>query len=384
MAGAKVSLKAPDGTNLLAPVAVDDDGAFLGPKTIPANGTYKVLVDPQSRNTGDATVRIHNVAANVTGTLVADAPAQNFTLASPGQTARLTFSGAVDDRVSLDITGVTIPNAQVKLLKPNGAQLAAVTVSSSEAFLDTKTLPVSGTYMVVVDPTGADTGDISLQLHDVPADATGPLAASTPLASSLSVPGQNASYTFSGTAGNRVSIDVSANSFDSVKVGVRKPDGTYLISPVTITLADGFLDTKTLPVSGTYRVIVDPTGNATGSATLTRYNVPADASASITIDGSTQALSTTVPGQNGNLTFTAAAGQDLFLDLSSATFGGDPGSGAKVSVLKPDGSKLVFPQSFGTTGWADSFTTTVAGTYTIVIDPQGDLTGGLTADLNSV
>jgi hypothetical protein len=384
MGGVKVSIKKPNGTNLLAPVAVDDEGAFLGPKTIPTNGTYKVLVDPQSRFTGDATVRVHNVPANVTGTLVAGGPAQAFSITSPGQNARLTFTGSEGDRVSLDMTGVTIPNSELKLLKPNGGQLGALDVRSSEAFLDTKTLPVDGTYLVVVDPDGADTGDFSLQLHDVPADDTGPIAAGTPLASSLSVPGQNASYTFNGTAGNRVAVDVSGNSFDSVKVGVRKPDGTFLIPAQTISLADGFLDTKSLPVSGTYRVTVDPVDNATGSVTLTRYNVPADASGSIVIDGPTQSLSTSAPGQNGALTFTAAADQDLFLDLSSATFGSNPTSGAKVSVLKPDGSKLVFPQSFGTTGWSDNFTTTVAGTYTIFIDPQGDLTGGVTAQLTAV
>jgi Bacterial pre-peptidase C-terminal domain len=383
MAGVKVSIKKPDGTNLLGPLAVDEDGAFLGPKGIPADGTYKVLVDPQSRYTGEATVRVHSVPADVTGTIVADDPAQVVSIPAAGQVARLSFSGSEGDRVSLDISGVTIPNAQVKINKPDGSQLASVTVSSSEAFLDTKTLPVTGTYKVVVDPTGADTGDITLQLYDVPADASGPIAVETPLASSLAVPGRNASYTFNGTAGNRVAVDVSANSFDSVKVGVKKPDGTYLISPVTITLADGFLDTKMLPVSGTYKVTVDPVGNTTGSVTLTRYNVPADATGSVTVDGSSQSISTSVPGQNATLTFSADAAQDLFLDLSSVTIGSDPASGAKVSVLKPDGSKLVFPQAFGTTGWSDSLTTTVAGTYTIVIDPQGDLTGGVTAQLTS-
>jgi hypothetical protein len=243
---------------------------------------------------------------------------------------------------------------------------------------------VTGTYKIVVNPQSDATGDMTLQLYDVPNDDSGPIAAGTPLTSSLSSPGQNATYTFNGTAGNRVAVDVSANSFDSVKVGMKKPDGSYLISPVTISLTDGFLDTKTLPASGTYKVTVDPVGNATGSATLTRYNVPADASGSVTVDGSSQSISTSVPGQNATLTFSADAAQDLFLDLSSVTIGSDPASGAKVSVLKPDGSKLVFPQAFGTSGWSDSFTTTVAGTYTIVIDPQGDLTGGVTAQLTSV
>ena len=43
----------------------------------------------------------------------------------------------------------------------------------------------------------------------------------------------------------------------------------------------GFIDARTLPADGTYTLVVDPQGTATGSATLTLYDVPPDASGSI-------------------------------------------------------------------------------------------------------
>jgi hypothetical protein len=225
---------------------------------------------------------------------------------------------------------------------------------------------------------------MTLQLYDVPDDDSGPIAAGTPLTSTLSSPGQNATYTFSGALGDRVSLDVSAVSFDSVEVGIKKPDGTYLVSPVTISASGGFLDAKVLPVGGTYRVQVDPVGDATGSATLNLYDVPADASGSITIDGSSASLTISTPGQNGKLTFSAGAAQDLFLDVSGVTIGSSSCCSAKISILKPDGTKLLFPTFVGTSGGSFDTTTTVAGTYTIVVDPQGNATGDITLQLSSV
>src|SRR5438093_559800 len=51
--------------------------------------------------------------------------------------------------------------------------------------------------------------------------------------------------------------------------------------------------------TGTYKIFLDPTGTLTGSLTITAYDVPPDATQSITPTnaGATATLSTTVPGQ---------------------------------------------------------------------------------------
>ena len=71
-------------------------------------------------------------------------------------------------------------------------------------FLDTRVLPASGTYTILVDPQLADLGSMTLTLYDVPPDLTGSIAIGGPPASLTlgPVPGQNATLSFSGTAGS--------------------------------------------------------------------------------------------------------------------------------------------------------------------------------------
>ncbi len=384
MASAKVSILKPDGSNLLSAVSVNSAGAFFDPRTLPVNGTYKVFLNPVTRSTGNATVRVHNVPADVSATIISGGAPQTVSIVSPGQNARLSFSGIAGKRVSLSLSDVTMGSSaccssKVSILKPDGSTLTPATlIGTSGGFLDRKALPVSGTYKIVVNPQSSATGDMTLQLYDVPADASGAIAAGTPLVSSLSTPGQNAAYTFTGSLSQRISLAVSGVSFAGAKVGIVKPDGSYLVFPATMGGSGGFIDAKVLPVAGVYKVTLDPVSDATGSATLSLYNVPADASGSITIGGASQSLSMSTPGQNGKLTFTAGAAQDLFLDMSSVT------CNVKVSILKPDGTKLVFPTQIGTSGGSISKTTTVAGTYTIVADPVAGETGSITFQLSSV
>ena len=67
------------------------------------------------------------------------------------------------------------------------------------------------------------------------------------------------------------------------------------------------MDTKVLPVAGTYKIKLDPIGANTGSATLKLYTVPADISTTIIKNGATVTPTTTVPGQNATVTFTGVA-----------------------------------------------------------------------------
>jgi len=81
------------------------------------------------------------------------------------------------------------------------------------------------------------------------------------------VPGENATRIFTGTAGQKVSLTVSGNTIASATVSILDPDGNTL-NAIGISEATGFLDTTTLPVTGTYTVLVDPYDENTGAATL--------------------------------------------------------------------------------------------------------------------
>src|SRR4029453_14574151 len=98
-----------------------------------------------------------------------------------------------------------------------------------------------------------------------------------------------------GTSGQRISLKTSSTTIADATVKVLKPDGTTLGSVGAHTGYTTFLDVKTLPVEGTYAVLVDPSSMNMGSTTLTLYDVPADITGSIPPGGRAAARANTTP-----------------------------------------------------------------------------------------
>jgi len=208
-----------------------------------------------------------------------------------------------------------------------------------------------------------------------------------PASVETTAPGQNAAFTFDGLAGERVSLKLSDVSIgtsccSSAKISILTPDGTSLLSATSFGTSGGFIDTKTLPQTGAYRIVVDPQSNAVGSVTLTLYDVPDDPTGTIAVGGPSSTLTLDVPGLNGWRSFAGTAGRTVTLKLTSVTIGTSCCSSAKVSVLRPDGTTLVSPANFGTTGKTLSFSLPVSGTYSIFVDPQSNATGSVTLALS--
>ena len=203
------------------------------------------------------------------------------------------------------------------------------------------------------------------------------------------VPGQNAVLSFSGTAGRRIALSMSnvtigTSSCCSARVSIANPDGSSLVYATPVGRNGGFIDAKLLPANGTYTILVDPQGTDLGSMTLTLYDVPADLTGSITIGGGPVSLTLgPVPGQNAMLGFDGAAGQRVTLRLTNVTIGNTSCCGARISMLKPDGTNVVPPILVGTFGATMTATLPVAGRYSIGIDPQQAYTGGITLTLTS-
>src|SRR5262249_44264247 len=197
---------------------------------------------------------------------------------------------------------------------------SATYAGSAGAFVDTRVLPTTGTYTLLIDPYGTATGNMTLSLYNVPPDVNTPI---TPGGSSVAVttttPGQNAQLTFAGSAGQRVSLQLSNVTMNLAVVTLLKPDGTALGSATYAGSGGAFVDTRTLPTSGNYTLVIDPQNAATGSTTVRLYDVPPDITAPITPGGPSVTVTTTTPGQNAQLTFTGTAGQALTLQVSGVT-----------------------------------------------------------------
>jgi hypothetical protein len=250
---------------------------------------------------------------------------------------------------------------------------------------------VSGTYTIIVDLANLATVSVTLNLYTVPADLTGTITAGgSPATVATSVPGQNASLTFNGTANQRISLIGSDVTYGGtaftcdLNVTILNPDNSVLV-PATCMETGGYIDTTLLPTTGVYKIQIDPYTSSTGSLTLTLNDIPADFSGSITAGGSAVTVTTTVAGQNGQLTFSGTMGDRVALLGTNSSYGGTPFTcDVNVAILNPDNSVLVPATCMELGGFIDTVALPSTGTYKIQIDPYTVATGSLTLTLYSV
>ena len=369
-----VSVYRPDGVALTTPVLYNTGGGSVDLPVLPMTGTYTIFLDPYSTYTGSVTVTL---SAEVTGSIIPGGSAVPISLSRVGQNARYSFTGTAGQTVSLQLSSVTVTTGSVSLIKPDGSLLVGPTsFGTGGAVIDTQVLAATGTYAIFVDPSVTYTGSVTLTLYNT-ADVTGSITVNgSSVTPTLTVPGQRARYTFTGTAGQWVSLGLSSVSITSSTLSMLNPDGTTLVS-TTMGTAGGKLDpTTALPTTGTYTIVVDPASTYTGSMTLNLYSA---LTGSITLDGASVPISLTQIGQNARYTFSGTSGQWVSLGLTSVTI-----PSATVTLLKPDGTTLA-SMSVGTGGGGlePPATLPTTGTYTIVVDPSGTYTGTITLTLMS-
>lgn len=389
-----VYVKKPDGSTLVSQSYVGSGGGFIDVTTLPSDGSYTIIVDPQDTGTGSATLTLYDVPADLNGSITPGGSAVTMTTTAPGQNAGLSFNGAANQRVSLKITNVSVTGgngyADVRIRKPDGTTLVSENyVGSGGAFVDVQTLPASGAYSIVFDPQIAGTGSATFTLYDVPTDASSTITVGgAAVTLTTTVPGQNATATFDGTASQRMSLKVTGVSLTGgngyLDVYVKKPDGSTFVSQSYVGSGGGFIDMQTLPTTGTYTVFVNPHIAGVGSATLTLYEVPADLGGTLTTDGSSLTLTTTTPGQNSRPTFEGTAGQRVSLKVTGVSLTGGNGY-LDVYLKKPDGTTLASQSYVGSGGgFIDVQTLPSSGTYTVLVDPQDTGVGSATLALYEV
>lgn len=368
ISGLSLSILNPDGTLLAG------GSAFIDTQVLPTTGSYAVFANPPGFVTGAATVNLYAVPADATGTLTAGGSAATINIAVPGQGGRFTFSGASGQRVSLTVNPG--PLGSLTIRKPDETVLTTGSVGVLTSFIEPFTLPSTGTYAIDVNPMNAATGNVTLTLHDVPADVTGTIAAGgSAVTVTTTTPGQNGSLTFSGTAGQRVSLSLSSGPGGSV--AIRRASGTSLTS-TSITVLAGFIEPVTLPATEIYTVFVDYSGNGTGSVTVQLFDVPADVTGSVTVGGGALGVTTTTAGQNALITFSGTSGQQVTVRMTGNTMGS-----TTVKLLKPDGSQLTISSSSASSFNLSTQTLPTTGTYTIVIDPTKAATGSISVSVTN-
>ncbi len=147
------------------------------------------------------------------------------------------------------------------------------TVETDTDFVEPVTLSATGTYTVTIDPQGASTGSVTLTFYDVPADVA-PAAGTT--SCTTTVPGQNCKLTLSVNSGTRtitVTTNVPADAGQSQSVFLTVYQGTTVSNANDIGFGSSgpsgppSFDVS-FPANGTYTIVIDPFGAATGTTSV--------------------------------------------------------------------------------------------------------------------
>jgi RHS repeat-associated protein len=295
----------------------------------------------------------------------------SVSITTAGKDALVAFDGTAGHRVALRFPSVSVSNT-VRVLGPDGALVRAAQGASTGTFFDPFTLALTGTYTVHVDGASGSTGSLSVQAYDVPADATTSMTVGgSQVTVSTTVPGQNASVTFAGTTNQKVSWLFGTVSY-TASTRILNPDGSVLRSTDNITDTNEFFQPLVLPQTGTYTLVVDGAAAQTGSLSVRAYDVPADATTSMTVGGSQVTVSTTVPGQNASVTFSGTSGQRVSWLFGTVNYT------TSTRILNPDGSVLRATDNITNTNeFFDALVLPQTGTYTLVVDGAAAQTGSL-------
>ncbi|MCW0394724.1 hypothetical protein NB696_000825 [Xanthomonas sacchari] len=374
---------APDGS-LVSGMSVRTD-ATLNLPNLPQTGTYIVFVDAAYGETSASTVLL---SSGVTGTVQPDGGGTGYATTVPGQNVYLNFSATSGQNLGLALSDLTTPGtASYAILQVIGQD--GVTVTSQVCLASNDGCQVNladlsaGRYTVLISPPADGDGTMRFKAT-LSTDLSDALTVGTAKSFSVTRRGQNARFSFGGTAGKAVALRVSGQTTTpadrDVYYQIYAPDGA-LLSSLSIR-GDGTLNLPSLPATGSYRVFVDSNYGETVSGTLLLAN---GVTGTVSVGGTTGSYATTVPGQNVYLSFTASAGQNLGFALSSLVSSNST-SPLYLEVTGPDGAVVAAQYCYASyDGCQVNLSNLVAGSYRIAVYPpsDGDKTMGFKSTLSA-
>jgi hypothetical protein len=265
----------PDGTTQLYNRSpANYDSFFTDVLVLPVAGTYTILFNPNGTTVGTATFTLYDEPADASATIAPSGGTVSLTTTVPGQNMSMIFSGVANQRVSLlmTLTSGLVPGCSpLTIFQPNGTTQVYNNNCANYAswFTDVLVLPVAGTYTIKLNPNGMGTGTGTFTLYDVPPDTAGTTSVGQAAANyDVTAPGQAIQVTFAGTASQSVTVNASRVSSTPsgacYNITTKKPDGSTLRGDGSCN--NGYSSgSLTLPTSGTYTVVVDPTSTSIGT-----------------------------------------------------------------------------------------------------------------------
>ncbi len=279
-----------------------------GPFSITNGGTYYILVDGQSASAVSYGFRLTDTSTVPIsfGTTI------NGTVTTATQSDVYSFTGTAGERVYFrnlsDTNGVT--GAIWYLYGPTNQLITDTYIGYDLAAM----LPSNGTYSLVVDNTTSySTGNYSFEafenVNPTVSGTTLPVTASGTIAN----PGDEATYTFTGSAGQRIFVNGFAASISGLDAMLTDPYGNTIFNSSASSNGGPY----TLTVPGTYTLTVYSSGTtrATGSYDVVVEDVATAAPITLTAGSGATVSGTLATGLTANLySISGTAGERIYLE----------------------------------------------------------------------
>lgn len=387
-----LEILAPSNTNIGGDGCVGSSG-FIGETPLPGAGTYTLELVPTDNNLGSVTLALSANPAN--GSITVNGPPVTFTASNTGQGQEFTFTGGKKGQtVTVSASGGTFPNGcdlNMYLLTSSGAQLGAQGCAGTSGFIGETVLPGKGAYTVDIVPSsdnpGSNTGSLTLSVSANPANST--IAVNGSASFTASHTGQGQDFTFSGTAGETVTVSASGGTFPNtcdLSMAILSSSGVQLGADDCVGSA-GFIGETVLPGTGTYTVDIVPGSDNPGSNTgsLTLFLSSDAANGTISANGTAVNFTAHHTGQGQNFTFKGKAGETVTVSASGGTF---PNScDLNMYLLSPSGAQIAGAGCSAQSNFIGETILPGKGTYTLEMTPStdnpGSNTGSVTLSLSS-
>jgi hypothetical protein len=289
-----------------------------------------------------------------------------------GDKGEITFSGAANQRIFVDVPVTTLPNSCGALrLSGPGGQLASGCLIGGRGYIDATTLPSAGTYTITFSPDAV--GMARLHIITI-TDQVGTLTPDGPTVQvAIDKPGVVGRFTFAGKAGQKVFVDVPRSTLphECGLLELRGPSGR--LENGCLIYGSGEIEATVLPADGTYTVLLDPDANTVGTAVLA-LNAATDQKGAIAVNGPAVTAEIRQKGAAASLTFTASAGQRVLVEVTNSTL---PHECGVLTLRGPGGFRRTgcIVNGDGGVGEREGVVLPASGTYTITVDPSSRAIG---------
>lgn len=329
----------------------------LGPVTLIGGEDYTVTVLGEGLGVGTYEFTLVGVTNGVESFAIGDTVSGQIAL--PGQQVVYSFNGAPGQEVYLDLLATSNGGGlNWSLTDSLGRDLLPRTGSLADAG---PFMLIGGGYTLTVIGEVAAVGTYQFTVLDVVDDVAG-LVIGDPVSGALAV-GQTDTFSFTASAGQRVYLDLIATSNAAGLNWTLADDQGRELLPRTASLGDVG---PFVLVGGVYELRIAGEAAATGTYDFRIVEVT-DGAATITV-GDTVTGAITNPGERDTFSFTATAGQVVYLDVVATS-----NSAGLDWILRDDQGRDVLPQ---TTSLADQGPfVLLAGAHTLSIVGEGGAVG---------